>query len=184
MNKTFFGDYAATIVRYDAKSRTAKVTIPSVTDGLDEGIEATFAYPVGHDDKDTEIEILDGAECYVFFLQGDPASPVIWAYRSHGTGAVVDTRRIRQANIELLARANINLKAEKIDLTASQVVINADNLVINANTANNGTMQVSQVLNVAGKSNLNGGATVSGKPYETHAHNGVQSGNQQSGGVV
>jgi hypothetical protein len=58
------------------------VTIPSITDGLDEGITATFAYPVEDDDFDTERQILPGADCYIFFLQGDPYSPVIWAFRS------------------------------------------------------------------------------------------------------
>lgn len=122
MNKNYFGDYPATIVSYDGNSRTAKVSIPTVTDGLDEGITATFAYPVGDDDKDTEREILAGAECYVFFLQGDPYSPVIWAFRSHGTGAVIDTRRIRQENIELLARANIKIKARTIEIDGSETV--------------------------------------------------------------
>lgn len=122
MNKSFLGDYPATIISYDKAGRTARVSIPSVTDGLEEGITATFAYPVGDDDKDTEREILAGAECYVFFLQGDPSSPVIWAYRSHGTGAVVDTRRIRQENIELLARANITAKAKTIEIDGSQTV--------------------------------------------------------------
>lgn len=122
MNKSFFGDYPATILSYNKKNRTARVSIPTVTDGLDEGITATFAYPVGHDDKDTEIEILPGAECYVFFLQGIPSSPVIWSYRSHGSGAVVDHRRIRQENIELLARVNIKAKAKTIEVDADTTV--------------------------------------------------------------
>lgn len=122
MNKGFFGDYPATIISYDKKGRTARISIPSVTDGLENGITATFAYPVGDDDKDTEREILAGAECYIFFLQGDPSSPVIWAYRSHGTGAVVDTRRIRQENIELLARTKITAKAKTIDIDGTATV--------------------------------------------------------------
>ena len=122
MNKSFSGDYPATILSYDKHSRTARVSIPTVTDGLEEGIIATFAYPVGHDDKDTEIEILTGAECYVFFLQGVPSSPVIWAYRSHGSGAVVDTRRIRQENIELLARVNVKIEAKTIHVHATDTV--------------------------------------------------------------
>lgn len=119
MNKNYSGDWPATIISYDAKGRTAKISIPTVTDGIESGITATFAYPVGDDDKDTEREILAGAECYIFFLQGRPDSPVIWAYRSHGTGAVVETRRIRQENIELLARVNITAKAETIDIDGS-----------------------------------------------------------------
>lgn len=99
MNKSYSGVFPATILKYNPNERTARVSIPTVTDGADSGITATFAYPVGLDDKDTEIQILEGAECYVFFLQGDVHSPVIFSYRSHGTGAVVDVRRIRQRKI-------------------------------------------------------------------------------------
>lgn len=122
MNKSFLGDYPATIISYDAAGRTARVSIPSITDGLSNGITATFAYPIGDDDKDTEREVLAGAECYIFFLQGDPSSPVIWSYRSHGKGAIVDTRRIRQENIELLARTNLTAKAKTIEIDGSEVV--------------------------------------------------------------
>lgn len=170
MNKSFLGDYPATILSYDGNKRTARVSIPSVTDGLDEGITATFAYPVGDDDKDTEREILDGAECYVCFLQGDPSSPVIWGYRSHGTGAVVDTRRIRQENIELLARANIKLIADKdIDLKAG------------------GDMNIGAegVTNIEGsKININGPLFINGKAYDLHGHLEVKKGAETSGGVA
>ena len=40
----------AKILSYDAATRTAKVQI--------DGLTATFAYPVGHDDRDTEIQVL------------------------------------------------------------------------------------------------------------------------------
>ncbi len=122
MNRNYAGLWKGNIVSYNGKARTARVTIPTLTDGIDDGITATFAYPVGHDDKDTEIQILAGADCYVFFEQLDPASPVIFAYSSHGTGAVVDVRRIRQENIELLAKVNITLDAETITVNASDVV--------------------------------------------------------------
>ena len=105
MNRNYAGFWKGNIVSYNGKARTARITIPTLTDGIDDGITATFAYPVGHDDKDTEIQILAGADCYVFFEQLDPASPVIFAYSSHGTGAVVDVRRIRQAsNVALPAQ--------------------------------------------------------------------------------
>ncbi len=179
MNKTFSGDYAATIINYDGDSRTAHISIPGVTDGLDEGIEATFAYPVGDDDKDTEREILPGAECYIFFLQGDPASPVIWAYRSHGTGAVTDHRRIRQKNIELLAKANISLKAEdEIALNAKTVRIGADTLIIDAKT------EILHALDVMGPSNLQGETEIEGRKFLEHDHDKVQSGNSRTGKVV
>lgn len=180
MNKNYSGDWPATIISYDAKGRTAKISIPTVTDGIESGITATFAYPVGDDDKDTEREILAGAECYIFFLQCRPDSPVIWAFRSHGTGAVVDTRRIRQENIELLARANILLKAEDvIDLDAKLVRIRADRFeVISPESEFQGNNTVT------GKSDLVGGATIEGVDFDEHGHKFVKSGTENSGGVV
>jgi hypothetical protein len=101
----------AKILSYDAQQRTAQVQIDGLTDGAENGLTATFAYPVGHDDRDTEIQVLVGAEVYVFFAGGQLDSPVIAFYRSHGAGAMVDTRRIRQKNIEILASNSISIEA-------------------------------------------------------------------------
>lgn len=101
----------AKILSYDAATRTAQVQIDGLTDGAEDGLTATFAYPVGHDDRDTEIQVLAGAEVYVFFAGGQLDSPVIAFYRSHGAGAVVDTRRIRQKNIKILASNSISIEA-------------------------------------------------------------------------
>jgi len=101
----------AKILSYDAATRTAQVQIDGLTDGAEDGLTATFAYPVGHDDRDTEIQVLAGAEVYVFFAGGQLDSPVIAFYRSHGEGAVVDTRRIRQKNIKILASNSISIEA-------------------------------------------------------------------------
>lgn len=101
----------AKILSYDAQQRTAQVQIDGLTDGAENGLTATFAYPVGHDDRDTEIQVLVGAEVYVFFAGGQLDSPVIAFYRSHGAGAVVDTRRIRQKNIKILASNSISIEA-------------------------------------------------------------------------
>lgn len=98
-----FGFYPASVLSYNAQNRTAQVSIKGVTDGSSEGLPATFAYPVGHDDTDTELQVLDGAEVYVFFEAGHMDCPVIAFYRSHGTGATVGVRRIRQKRIELVA---------------------------------------------------------------------------------
>lgn len=49
----------AKILSYDAQNRTAKIHIPGLTDGASTGLTATFAYPVGDSDKDTEREILE-----------------------------------------------------------------------------------------------------------------------------
>lgn len=118
----YYGFYPGKINSVNRPKRTAMVEIVPFTDGLDEGIEATFAYPISHDDKDTELEILNGADVYVFFDQGDPMCPVIFGYRSHGEGAVLDYRRIRQTNIELYAKKNIKLDAKTIDITGLEAV--------------------------------------------------------------
>ncbi len=178
MNKSYSGFFPATILKYNPNERTARVSIPTVTDGADSGITATFAYPVGHDDKDTEIQILEGAECYVFFLQGDVHSPVIFSYRSHGTGAVVDVRRIRQENIELLAKANINIETEDtITLKAGTVIIDA-NVIMKKNSTTEGNNTVN------GTSDLKGAVTIKGKPYDLHGHLDVENGSGTSGGVA
>lgn len=178
MSKSYAGFFPAKIVSYNAKARTVKVSIPTVTDGLESGITAKIAYPVGHDDKDTEIEIKEGADCYIFFEQGDPSSPVMWAYSSHGVGAIVDYRRIRQENIELLAKANININAEDtIHLKATKVIIDAE-LVINGDQTVNGNSTT------IGTSDLQGVTTIENKPYGSHGHLLVKTGNDTSGGVA
>ena len=98
--------YRAKILSYNAQNRTANVHIIGLTDGAEDGLVATFAYPVGDDDRDTELKIVTGNDCYVFFESNDPARPVIAFYASHGTGALTDIRRIQQKNIEL--KGNVN----------------------------------------------------------------------------
>lgn len=193
MNKNYQGDWQAKILSYDAASRSAKISIPTITDGIEGGITATFAYPIGDDDLDTEREVLNGADCYIFFLQGRPEAPVIWAYSSHGEGAAVDVRRIRQENIELLARANITLKAEEmIDLSAKKVRITATESfevispesTIKGNSTTTGNSVISGNNTVAGKSTLTKGANIEGVEFGEHAHRNVRNGDNESGGVV
>ena len=106
----------AKILSYDAAKRTAQVHIHGLTDGARQGLTATFAYPVGDDDRDTERQIVLGNDVYVFFEDGDESCPVIAFYSSHGIGAEVDKRRIRQKNIELLARQKATIEAPSIHL--------------------------------------------------------------------
>ena len=106
----------AKILSYDAAKRTAQVHIHGLTDGASQGLTATFAYPVGDDDRDTERQIVLGNDVYVFFEDGDESCPVIAFYSSHGAGAMVDKRRIRQKNIELLARQKATIEAPSIHL--------------------------------------------------------------------
>ncbi|WP_454667859.1 hypothetical protein [Acinetobacter calcoaceticus] len=159
------GFWPARIVSVDRKGRTANVQISPITDGLESGIKATFQYAIGEDDFDTEIQILAGADVYVFFLQGDPYSPVISGYRSRGEGAEVGHRRIRQENIELLAEANISLKADnEILLEAETIRFKAKNII------NEGDSKTTGKHEVAGKSNLAGGATINGIEFDVHKH--------------
>lgn len=111
--------YRAKILSYNAQNRTANVHIIGLTDGAEDGLTATFAYAVGDDDRDTELKIVAGNDCYVFFESNDPARPVIAFYASHGTGALTDIRRIKQQNIELLAEVKATIEAPNIALTGN-----------------------------------------------------------------
>ena len=161
----------AKILSYDAATRTAQVQIDGLTDGAENGLTATFAYPVGHDDRDTEIQVLVGAEVYVFFAGGQLDSPVIAFYRSHGTGAMVDTRRIRQKNIEILASLGVNITAPTVTING-RLVVNGDiDHTGNQTTSGNVTAQT-----VTGTT----GVTGAGKSLATHRHGGVRSGGDTS----
>lgn len=165
-----YGFKKAKILSYDAESRTAKIHIPGLTDGAIEGLTATFAYPVGDSDKDTEREILEGEDVYIFFENNEQSRPVIAFYSSHGTGAVVDTRRIRQENIELLARSKVHVEAPTIHLKG-KVIIDGD-VEHNGNQKTTGKIEATVDVIAAG---------VSGK---SHPHSGVQSGGSNSGPPV
>lgn len=132
----------AKILSYDAQQRTAQVHIDGLTDGAEDGLTATFAYPVGHDDRDTEIQVLVGAEVYVFFAGGQFDSPVVAFYRSHGAGAVVDTRRIRQNNIQILADSSVLIEAIATKVTGVMSV--SSNLSV-------GTGASGSLVDVSGK---------------------------------
>lgn len=113
-----FGFKRAKVISYNAENRTAKIHIHGLTDGSD-GLTATLAYPVGDDDRDTEVNKLkENADVFIFFEEGEQSKPVIALYASHGEGAEVDTRRIRQENIEILANQRIFMQSEVIDIDA------------------------------------------------------------------
>lgn len=177
--------HPAKLVSYDKPNRIAKVTIAGLTDGVEDGITAMLAYPIGDDDLDTERELLPGADVWVFFEQGDTSMPVIAFYRRHGQGlAVVDIRRIRQKNIEVLARSSITLTAKDfINVKASKVSIEADVVDIKAGTVNvnaetNFRGDINQVGNffMTGNQTVNGGQTING--------NSISYGNQTVNGNI
>lgn len=166
----FYGFQKAKILSYDGDSRTAKIHIPGLTDGSAEGLTATFAYPVGDSDKDTEREILENEDVYIFFENNEQSRPVIAFYSSHGTGAVVDTRRIRQENIELLARSTVKVEAPEFRVKA-KFILEGD-FEHKGNQKTIGTISATEDVVAAG---------VSGK---SHPHKGVRTGTEESGPPV
>ena len=114
------GKWPAEVVSYDAAARTARVSIPNVTDGSSEMPEAVFEYPIGDradasDSKDhTEIRVLAGDAVWVEFECGDPRFPIITGFRLKRAGNPVDWRRWRHANIEMTADNELIINAAKV----------------------------------------------------------------------
>ena len=169
--------HPATLVSYDKEMRTAKVAIKGLTDGVDEGITAMLAYPIGDDDLDTERELIAGADVWVFFEQGDTSMPVIAFYRRHGQGrAAVNVRRIRQENIELLARAKVTITAsDLVFIKASQVTIEGE-VLIKGNVTHKGDSNQTGHATIQGNQAINGSHTVTGES--------VSHGNQTINGSI
>ncbi|HBM1182177.1 TPA: interleukin-like EMT inducer domain-containing protein [Acinetobacter baumannii] len=146
----------AKILSYNAKGRTAQVHIHGLTDGASEGITATFAYPVGDSDLDTEIQIVDGEDVYVFFENGNEERPVIHSYVSHGEGAIVGVRRIRQDNIEFISKENL-----KVD-SGTTVSIKTPLMNVQANTQQTGNSTLTGNSTVVGNTSVAGNSAVAG----------------------
>ncbi|HCW3738237.1 TPA: DUF1983 domain-containing protein [Acinetobacter baumannii] len=146
----------AKILSYNAKGRTAQVHIHGLTDGASEGITATFAYPVGDSDLDTEIQIVDGEDVYVFFENGNEERPVIHSYVSHGDGAIVGVRRIRQDNIEFISKENL-----KVD-SGTTVSIKTPLMNVQANTQQTGNSTLTGNSTVVGNTSVVGNSAVAG----------------------
>lgn len=146
----------AKILSYNAKGRTAQVHIHGLTDGASEGITATFAYPVGDSDLDTEIQIVDGEDVYVFFENGNEERPVIQSYVSHGDGAIVGVRRIRQDNIEFISKENL-----KVD-SGTTVAIKTPLMNVQANTQQTGNSTLTGNSTVVGNTSVAGNSAVAG----------------------
>lgn len=166
----------AQIISYDKANRTAQVSIAGLTDGANDGITAMLAYPIGDDDRDTERELIAGADVWVFFEQGDATMPVIAFYRRHGQGlATVDVRRIRQQNIEVLARANLTLSADKVvDIKAKTITLTGK-IIIEGDIAHTGNQATNGSIAATG-SIKSAGVSLSG-----HTHSGVKSGGDTTG---
>ena len=114
---------AAVVKEYSPASHRARIEIPGMTDGADTLPEAEIMYPIGELHSDTEILIREGDKVYIdWLIDGDSRTPVIVGYRNPKTGNLVDIRRIRQANIELIADSHILLDAPKITLKHKEMI--------------------------------------------------------------
>ena len=174
--------HPAKLMSYDNANRTAKVTIAGLTDGLTEGITAMLAYPIGDDDLDTERELLVGADVWVFFEQGDVSMPVVAFYRRHGQGrATVDVRRIRQENIELLARTSVTITAKDfIDIKAKNVNIEADTINIKGNVKHVGNYAMTGNQSVTGKITSTVDVVAGNISVRYHKHGNVKNGSSNT----
>ena len=168
--------HPAQIISYDKVNRTAQVSIAGLTDGANDGITAMLAYPIGDDDRDTERELIPGADVWVFFEQGDTTMPVIAFYRRHGQGlATIDVRRIRQQNIEVLARANLTLHADTlVDIKAKTITLTGA-IIIEGDIEHTGNQTINGSITATG-SVKSAGVSLSG-----HTHSGVKSGGDTTG---
>jgi ketosteroid isomerase-like protein len=128
------------IISYDQSKRTFRISIDGFTDGATNGISAKIAYPLGFDDRDTEIktDVVANADAWCFFEGNDMAVPVVFAWMTHSGAATTDaTNRIRQENIEILATQKIKLSvgSSSIEMSANgDVSIDCGNLTISAQT--------------------------------------------------
>ncbi|WP_410472087.1 hypothetical protein ACGTJS_10920 [Faucicola mancuniensis] len=163
--------YPAKLIKYNQADRTCEVHINGLTDGSQKGLTALIAYPIGDDDLDTEREMIAGADVWVFFENGDQAFPVVAFYRSHGRNmAVKDIRRIRQKNIEVLARSTVTINAnEFIQMTAKKLVINAQ-MEFNGNITHNGDTTQNGNQNTSGTVTASNDVVGGGKSLKGHSH--------------
>lgn len=160
--------YPAKLLDYDPKDRIAMISMKGLTDGVPDGIPAMLAYPIGDNDLDTERELIKGADVWVFFEAGDTTKPVVAFYRRHGKGqAVVGTRRIRQEDIELLARLMVLIQAKNlITIRGDTVHIKASTLKIDADIIHSGDQKTQ------GKITASTDVVGGGKSLKTHSHIG------------
>lgn len=170
------------VIAYHAASRTAKVHIYGLTDGASEGLTATFAYPVGDDDRDTEREIVLNNDVYVFFENDEQSRPVIAFYSSHGKNNVVDIRRIRQENIEILARSKATIEAPTVHIKGNVII--DGNVTHNGNLSQSGSQNVEGSVTASGNVKAGGDVKAGGISLTAHRHSNVRGGNDTSGGAI
>lgn len=178
------------VISYNPSKRTVQVQITGMTDGSENGLTAKLAYPIGDDDRDTERRLLDelpNADGWVFFEGGNQKKPVLFAYRSHGTGALVDIRNIRQKHINLIANETVTITAgQKITLNVDDSKMEIESGIIKFSTPlmafETNLAAFSALVNVLGLLSANGGLAAFGVGGGAGAT--IQGGVAVSGGDV
>lgn len=113
----FNGFYPAKILSIANDRKTVQVSVEPYTNGLENGITAKLAYPVGFDDKDTELQIVGQPDVWVFFERGQFKNPVVSFFRTRQTGSVTGVFRLRHKKLEFYAD-NIDFYAKNIKFDA------------------------------------------------------------------
>lgn len=121
------GKWPASIISYDAESRTCEISIEGQTNGGDDKLRAEIEYPIGDKSRNgvmTEIEILAGDLVWVEFIQGDPRAPLITGWRNPTQGNDLDWRRWHHKNIELKSDEEMKLNSGKtIEIEAGSSIL-------------------------------------------------------------
>ena len=186
----YHANWPCKVISYNPQARTVQIQIAGLTDGSETGLPAKLAYPIGDDDRDTERRLLDelpNADGWVFFEGGEQSCPVLFAYACHGTGALVDIRRIRQKHIELIATETITLKAgQKIHLEVQGSKLEIEPEMIKFTTPlmsfETDLATFSRLVNVLGLLSANGGVAAFGVGGGAGAT--IQGGVEVTGGDV
>lgn len=125
------GLWPGVVKSYHGAQRTARVSIPGVTDGSDTLPEAVFLNPLGDRADETEIHIQAGDEVWLMFEGGDARFPIIVGYRTPRAGNPVGWRRWRHANIEITADGEMVLNASALRINADEVAVSGGSLTHN-----------------------------------------------------
>lgn len=134
---------------YDAVRREIRVKIAETAKSDIQPL-AQMWYPMGDDPADTEIEIKVGAKVWCIALADDSSYLLIIGYRCPQTGNLIDIRRIRQKNIELLAVQELKGGGATILYQAtSSATLEAPAIDLIGQTTMEGSAEITGALRVA-----------------------------------
>ena len=173
------------IESYDGNTRRARVSIPSITDGCEVFPEAEFVYSIGFRTEDTELRILPGDRVWLDFVNGDHRYPMIIGYRTLGSDNLIDTFRVRQTNVELIADQDMLLKATAGDVliqAGTTLTLRCSSIVLDGNVSITGTLDVDGKITGSGGISTTGLSENNGvRNGSNHTHTNVRFGTDISG---